>query len=52
MSSTLWRNIGYSVTGCAWHGTCFYFRCEPTPPGEFEMRFWPAGSGPAGLRRV
>lgn len=52
MSERLYADIGYSITGCAHHGTCFYFRAEPTAPRKPEMLFLPAGSGPAGLRRV
>jgi hypothetical protein len=52
MSDVLWSRTGYSITGCAWHGTCFYFRAEPVMPGEAELMFFPAGSGRRGLRRL
>jgi len=52
MGRLLYWLYGYSVTGCGYHGTCFYLRAEPVPPGEIEFKRFPAGSGPAGLRKV
>lgn len=52
MSQRLWDTLGYSVTRCAYHNTCFYYLVEPLPPGDIDFKFLPAGTGSEGLRKV
>ena len=52
MSKYLYNQFGYSITACGHHGTCFYFLAEPVKPNEIKFKYYPAGSGPDGLKRI
>jgi hypothetical protein len=51
-SRYLHETYGYSITMCAYHGNCFYYRLEKTEPGEIKFNFIKAGSWKKGLNKL
>jgi len=45
MSELYWKEQGYSITRCGYHGSCFYYALEPKEPSEIDFKFFPSGSG-------
>ncbi|CAB4162900.1 AdoMet_MTases domain containing protein [uncultured Caudovirales phage] len=52
MSNILYNDFGYSVTRCAYHGSCFYYMIENVPPGQIEFKYFGSGVGENGLKLI
>ena len=50
MSKILYDDFGYSVTRCAYHGSCFYYMIENTSPKEIMYYYFGSGVGENGLK--